>query len=82
MKKVSVDHYENEDGSGTLAFTCDFPALYEELIIRNDVNLGHGAMMGLRMVLLGLKQIGEIAIKENHQEIMEILSMLGIVELD
>jgi len=56
--------------------------LYEELINPGNArNLGPGGTMGLRLVLLGLKKIALVALKdlEGHEEILQVLKDLGIV---
>lgn len=66
-----------------LQFKVDFPSLYRELITPGNVTqIGPGGAMGLRVVLLVLKRIGEIAIAENHVEILQALETLGIVDLE
>jgi len=86
---VWVRHASSLGGEGMdsekLQFKVDFPSLYLELTEpANITNIGPGGAMGLRLVLLGLKQIAEIAIAESdrHSEILEVLEMLGIVSLD
>lgn len=67
---------------GTLSFTYDFPAFYEEMIKSNLQNIGPGGAMILRAVLLAFKQIGELAIRENNKELLEILKTMGVIEDD
>mgnify|MGYP001562615253 CR=1 FL=1 len=65
---------------GTLPFTYDFPAFYEEMIKSNLQNIGPGGAMILRAALLAFKQIGEIAIRDNNKELLEILNIMGVIE--
>ena len=66
--------------SGKLHFTVDYPALYTELVENNLDNIGPGVAMGLRIVLLGLKRIAELAIRDDQKEMIAVLADLGIVE--
>lgn len=74
--------------TGVLQFTVDFPALYSELISPGNLhNIGPGGAMGLRVVLLGLKEIAKISIDmpestKGREGILQALSNLGIVDLD
>jgi hypothetical protein len=67
--------------TGTLPFTYDYPAFCLEMTNSTNIdNIGPGGVMMLRGVLLAFKQIGEIAIRENHQELIDILIIMGILE--
>lgn len=70
-----------ETETGTLPFTYDFPAFCMEMTNPANIdNIGPGGAMMLRAVLLAFKQIGEIALRDNQPELIDILIIMGILE--
>ena len=66
-----------------LNFTVDFPAFYMEMTEPGNIhNIGPGGAMSLRIVLLGLKRIAQIALAAESHETLSVLADLGIVDLN
>lgn len=76
-------HTVNKQGrvltNNTLILKVDWPSLSRELAAHTEARSCPGAIEGMEILNLTLYKIGQLAVKTDNAELLELLEIIGVV---